>query len=260
MLRGGVWETNFENDFGIDNQVHDIVAYLRQLRPLGHTLQELMALLRLGFKRDRTLADFCKIHQIDDQHSRDLLLLIYSLLIRSPSSRFKNASFPSRFGLPASDDVGKANMRQSYLLAKKACQNGAMTNRFFVVLHSDRKRFICGDGYLDWLSSSLPVVRGRALIPLTPNLCIYVCTPMVMRKGRNCASLRAAPWMVDRINEVVQIYSKERLFFLGRKPQLLSEFVKRQFLEHADYSVNLLEMFDEIAEPKSRWSWNGVRA
>lgn len=256
MLRGGVWETNFEREFDIDNQVHNIIAYLRQLKPLGNTLLEFVALLRLGLKRDRTLADLCKIHHINDQYSRDLLLLIYSLLIRSPSNRFKNASFPSHFGLPVSDDAGKANVRQSYLLAKRACQNGAMTNRFFVVLHSDWKRFICGDGYLDWLSSSLPSVRGRALIPLTPNLCIYVCTPMVMRKGRNCASLRAAPWMVDQINEIVQIYSRDKLFFLGRKPQLTNEFSKRQFLEHADYSVDLLDMFDEIAEPKSKRSWN----
>ncbi|WP_210168344.1 hypothetical protein [Devosia sp. Root685] len=256
MLRGGVWETNFESDFDIDDQVHDIIAYLRQLSPLGHTLSEFMALLRLGLKKDRKLADLCKIHHISDQRSRDLLLLLYSLLIRSPSNRFKNASFPSHFGLPMSDDVGKANMRQSYLLAKGACQSGVLTNRFFVVLHSDWKNFICGDGYLDWLSGSLPSVRGRALIPLTPNLCIYVCTPRVMRKDRNCASLRAAPWMVDQINEIVQIYSKDKLFFRGRRPQLTNEFTKRQFLEHSDYSVDLLDMFDEIAEPKSKWSWN----
>ncbi|GLQ58063.1 hypothetical protein GCM10010862_53220 [Devosia nitrariae] len=62
--------------------------------------------------------------------------------------------------------------------------------------------------------------------------------------------------MVDQINEIVQIYSRDKLFFLGRKPQLTNEFSKRQFLEHADYSVDLLDMFDEIAEPKSKRSWN----
>lgn len=251
MLRGSVWETNFENEFDIDNKVHDIVARLNNLKPLGYDLSEFTAIFRLLLKKERTLTDLSKVHHISDAHSRDLLLLIYSLLIRSPSNRFKNASFPSHFGLPASDNVGKANMRQSYLLAKKACQNGAMTNRFFVVLHSGWKRFICGDGYLDWLSGSLPSVRGRALIPLTPNICIYVCTPMVMQTGRNFASLRATPWMVDKINEITQIYSRDKLFFLGSKPHLKNEFIKREFLEHADYSVDLLGMFDEIAEPKS---------
>lgn len=242
---------NFESEFDIDSQVHDIIARLRQLRPLGYTRSESLALLGLVLKKDRKLADFCKFYHIDDRYSRDLLLLIYSLLIRSPSNRFKNASFPSRFGLPMNEDVGKANMRQSYLLAKRAYQSGAMTNRFFTVLHSDWKKFICGDGYLDWLSGSLPSVRGRALIPLTPKLCIYVCTPMVMRKDRNCASLRAAPWMVEQINEIVQIYSRDKLFFLGRRPKITNEFKKRDFLEHSDYSVNLLDMLDEISEPKS---------
>jgi hypothetical protein len=210
----------------------------------------------LALKKDRTLADLSKFHHIQEQANRELLLLLYSLLIRSPSTRFKFETFPSRFGLPANEEVGKANMRQSYLLAKKLCLDGVMTNRFFVVLHSPFKKFICGDGCLDWLSGSLQANRidGRALIPLTPHLCVYVCTPTSMRTNRNCASLRAPPWMVDQVNEITQIYSCDKLFFLGRKPSLTDPFRQRKFLQHSNYTVELLTMFDDVARLKSPWS------
>lgn len=256
LFRGGVWgQTNFEREFDIDNEVHRIIGNLKSVKPLGQPPSPIQSILKSIRKKDRTLAETCAIHHMEEQVSRDLLLLLFSLLIRSPSYRWKYENFPAQFGLPVSENVGKANMRQSYLLAKKLCQRGVMTNRFFVVLHSDHKQFICGDGYLDWLSGSLQAnrINGRALIPLTPHLCVYVCTPMAMRTNRNCAALRAPPWMVDRVNEITQVYSRDRLFFLGRKPRLTDDFLKRQFLEHSNYRVDLLDELDEIAQPKLHW-------
>lgn len=252
LFRGDVWgETNFEDEFDIDNDVHRIIDRLRALRPLGAPLSGLESGWRSFRKSDRIIRETCLKHIIDERFSRDLLLLLYSLLIRSPSYRSKYETFPTQFGLPVSEDVGKANMRQTYLLAKKICRNGVMTNRFFVILHSDYSRFVCGDGYLDWLSGSLQAnrVNGRALIPLTPNLCIYISTPIAMRTNRNCAAIRAAPWMVERVNEITQVYSRDRLFFLGRKPRLTDNFRKKQFLEHGSYRVDLLDQLDEIADP-----------
>lgn len=256
LFRGDVWgETNFEDEFDIDNEVHRVVDNLEALKPLGQPFSKFESWWKSIRKKDRVLTETCAKHHIEDQASRDVLLLLYSLLIRSPSYRSKYENFPAQFGLPVSENVGKANMRQSYLLAKKLCQKGLMTNRFFVILHSDHSRFICGDGYLDWLSGSLQAnqVSGRALIPLTPHLCIYICTPIAMRTNRNCAAIRAAPWMVERVNEITQVYSRDRLFFLGRKPRLTDDFLKRQFLEHSNYRVDLLDQLDEIAQPEPRW-------
>ncbi|MDE0965552.1 MAG: hypothetical protein OSB73_20690, partial [Candidatus Latescibacteria bacterium] len=256
LFRGHVWgESNFENEFDIDDKIHKIIANLKSLKPRGEHISPLISWWKSIRKNDLVLNDTCAKHHIKEQDSRDLLLFLYSLLIRSPSYRSKYEKFPAQFGLPVSENVGKANMRQSYLLAKKLCQEGVMTNRFFVILHSDHSRFICGDGYLDWLSGSLQArrVNGRALIPLTPHLCVYICTPMAMRTDRNCAAIRAAPWMVERVNEITQVYSRDRLFFLGRKPQLSENFLKREFLEHSNYKVDLLDKLDEIAQPNTHW-------
>lgn len=150
---------------------------------------------------------------------------------------------------PPDEEVGKANMRQNYLAAKKLCETGRLSHQFFVIIHSRFKKFVFGDGSLDWLTGSLMMERvdGRALIPLTPNICVYFCTPRSMRPTMNCASFSAAPWMVDRINDIVQIYAGERIFFLGAPPEIKDSFRQKQFLEHKERTDYLIEMLDEVA-------------
>ncbi|QIG79629.1 hypothetical protein [Stakelama tenebrarum] len=252
MHRGsGYWETNFESDFGIDTKIHSIIAALRDCRPLGRTPAEVLSLLKLAFRKDRSLRDLSKFHHIDERTHRDLLLLIYSLLICSPSNRSKWERFPLKAGLPVSENVGKANMYQQYRHARKLCENGYISLHAFVLLRAPPwKHFICGDGYLDWLTGSLTAMRinGRALLPLTPDLCIYFCTlNSKLESAPNCAALTAAPWMVDWVNDITQIYSRDRLFFRGNPPKLTNPFRQREFYEYAEPTDKLLEMLDEVA-------------
>jgi hypothetical protein len=255
LFRGHIWgESNFEAEFDIDDDVHRIIPHLQSLKPLGGPFSALESWWKSVRKVDRSLTETCARYHIEDQDSRKLLLFLFSLLIRSPSYRSKYEQFPIQFGLPACENVGKANMRQNYLLAKRICHDGVMTNRFFVILHADHSRFICGDGYLDGLSGSLQAgrVSGRALMPLTPHLCVYICTPTAMRTERNCIAIRAAPWVVERVNEITQVYSRDRLFFLGREPRLTHHFVQQQFLEYSNHQVDLLDKLDAIAQPELR--------
>ena len=135
-------------------------------------------------------------------------------------------------------------MIQNYSIAKKLCQNGFISNQYFVLLHSPLKKFVFGDGSLDWLTSGLIAnrINGRALLPLTPHICVYFCTPMSMRTTPNCASLSAAPWMVDWVNQITQTYSKDQLFFLGKPPKLIDAFHQQKFLEHKEKTDALIGM------------------
>lgn len=247
IWQGSDWAYNFEDEFDIDNEVHAIVSTLNDLKPFGRTLGEFASLAKLVFKKDRTLRDMCKFYPLDEKFHRDLLLLIHSLLLRSPANRSKFEGYPKMIGLPADEEIGKINMAQKYALAKKLCQKGLISNQYFVLLHSPWRRFIFGDGCLDWLTGGLHAnrINGRALIPLTPNLCVYFCTPASMRTTPNCASLSVAPWMVDSINENTQVYSKDKLFFLGKAPALTEAFRLGKFLEHKKKSDALIEMLDE---------------
>lgn len=248
LLRGkGVWETNFEHQFDIDDKIHGIIDALKGLVPSNDMAAKALSLL---LKKDRPFHDLCGFHHLDEQLHRDLLLLMHSLLIRSPGWRSKYERFPMSFGLPRSEDVGKGNMHGHYRAAKNLCQRGYISLQHFVLLHSPRKKFICGDGYLDWLTAGLMAQRisGRALVPLTPHLCVYFCTLGSQRQSApNCTSLYALPWMVDWANDLTQIYSGERLFFLGKAPKLTQHFLGGQHLEHSDHRDELIDQLDELA-------------
>ncbi len=251
MLQGSLWETNFEDDFlSADDSIPRVIDALLELKPFGRTLAEFLSSIRLLFKRDRKLRDLCKFYHLDESVQRELLLLLLSLLIRSPAHRDKYERYPSIFGLPASEDVGKGNMYQNFRFAKRLCEQELISNQYFVLVHSPLKKFIFGDGTLDWVTSSLLANRicGQVLMPLTPHLCVYFCTPRIMYSTPNCASLSAAPWMVDWINNIVQVYSRDKLFFLGKPPVLTESFRQRQFFEHEKRADALIEMFDGLVE------------
>lgn len=249
MHHGTVWETNFEHEFDIDNDVHNIIRALTDLKPLEATPRDLFRMIGLLGKKDRSLRDISKFYHLDEELHRKFLLLIYSLLIRSPRNRYQYESYSQIVDFPPNEEVGKGNMEQTYKIAKKLCREGPISNQFFVLIHSPLNSFTFGDGNLDWLTSGLRSykITGCTLLPLTPNLCVYFCTPRSMRSTQNVASLSAAPWIVDRINEITQIYSKEKIFFLGKKPNLTSAFQQDQFLEHTHRTEPLIDMLNEIA-------------
>jgi len=140
IFKGSVWESNFENEFDVDSEVHNIVTGIQDLKPFGRTPSEFFSLFKLLLKKDRTLREMCKFYQLDEQLHRKLALLLLSLLIRSPASRSRYEGYPKIIGLLPDEEVGKSNMAQSYRTAKKLCQTGLISNQYFVLLHSPLKK------------------------------------------------------------------------------------------------------------------------
>lgn len=249
MFRETDWKTNFEGDFSVaDNDVHTIVSAILSLKPRGHVIKEVWEIVSLLFKRNRNLGDTCKYYNMDEKIHRSLLNLIMSLLIRSPANRHCYEAYPQLLDMPPDEDTGKANMRQNYQIARHLCETGSVTGQRFVLLHSPLKKFVVGDGYLDWLTPSLTAnrINGRALVPLTPRLCVYFCTPRRTASAKNCASFYAPPWMVEEVNEISQIYSRDKLFYLGRKPKITEAFRRRVFLEHSKKQDRIIDMLNSI--------------
>ncbi len=263
IFQGTQFVTNFESEFDIDDKIHSVIKSLQALKPIGTSVSDFAYLIKKLFKRDRDLRDICRFYDLDQELHRDLLLLIMSLLIRSPANRFRYESYPGLIGLPPNEEVGKMNMMNAYRSAKDTCLYGSLSNQYFVILRAGFGNFICGDGALDWLSANVNgrSLNGRALIPLTPRICIYFCTPMSMRSSPNCAVLNAAPWMVDWINDITQTYSKDQLFYRYQRPKLTEAFKRGEFLAHGKRSDALLDMLDELAGiPRSNpYQISGVR-
>ncbi len=233
----GPWPADFEDDFIIDNEVHNIIDALVGLSPdgikPGHVTQSFM----------------------DDEACRKLLLFALSLIIRIPSNRHRFELYPTMIGLPPNIEIGKANMNGHYRLARDFCKSSSIISINFTVLYSVEPAFTYGDGCLDWLSSGLLSygINGKAILTLTPYIAIYINTPTFTRSNKNITAVRATQFMIDRLNFIVQMYSKNRVFFLGRKPEETKEFRANEFYEHADHTDPLLEELDAISGTKNKF-------
>lgn len=251
VLLNGPWTTNFEADFAkADDSINTVLSSLKNYKAKGgESFWDFLKLMSLLFKRDRKLRDLCRYYKMDPQLTSSLALLTASLLIRLPARRHAYEQVSEWVGLPPDPNVGKMNMRQFYQIASRGIERDAGRGIFFVLIRSPWKEFVYGDGVLDWISDSLAGmhIHGRALLPLTPNLCLYVSTPRVRRGNHNCACFYAAPWIVDSVNEFTQIYSRDQLFFRSQKPTLSEHFRNGQFFAHEVHRDSFFDMLDDAA-------------
>ena len=242
------WKTNFEALFQCaDNSIEQVLFKLNFLKKKDLVIS---ALAKLSWKivaRKVGFEDICDIHLIEEGLHRKLLLIICSLLVRSPASRFPYESSHPLGDLPPDRNIEKLNLRQAFVYARDICESGKIDHQAIVLMHCPEGRFIFGDGTLDEITDTLHIgkLRGRALIPLTPKLCVYLRTQPVTGPTYNCASLIATPWMINRVNEIVQIYSKDRLFYFGKPPSLSEYFLANQFLQ-LNGPDPLLDFLDEV--------------
>lgn len=256
VLLNGPWTTNFEDDFdAADNSIHHVLAKLDVMPARGgKNFADFISLMSLLRKRDRSLSDMCRFYEMNRDDLLSLARLLMSLLIRLPARRHKYEHVPQLFDLPPDENVGKLNMRQFYGIARDSIERDAYSSLFFILIRAPLREFVYGDGVLDWMTDSLVGlhIRGRALVPLTPKLCVYMCTPETRRGPYNCASFFAAPWIVEAINEITQIYSKEHLFFRSKKlPRLTRHFRLGEFLSHEKQQDSLVALLDEVAGGKN---------
>lgn len=258
LFKNNLWESNFEKEFSIDNEINRIIDTLTSLKPLGRTPREFINLLFLIFKKDRSLKDMCHYYDMDEKTHRNLLALLYSLAIRSPARRFQYERTGMDWGFPPSEDMGKMNMFQHFMGAKRLFDQGSLSGHRFVILHSPMKKFCFGDGMFDLINTNLPGngiggmigIGGRFLVALTPNLCVYFCTTNSRDKSKNTASISVAPWIVDWVNEIVQIYSGNIIFYSGKPPKITEHFKQGNFLKHNYRKDSLINMLDDVAGVK----------
>lgn len=101
--------------------------------------------------------------------------------------------------------------------------------RFFF---SESSEFIFGDGFYHNISIDGVCCEPdiRILVPLTPNLTVLYVRPMAYMVEPKLMTRLASHELVMRVNETVQIYSKEYLFYRSEKPTLSKHFFTREHL------------------------------
>jgi hypothetical protein len=249
------WEHKYEGFFdAADNQIHDVVSDLRlkySIPKESIISRSLNSVKNLVSKPN--MFEVIRTCSLPSGFENKLILMLISLLLRSPSYRSK-LTLPLR--LPDGNTVpiipNEGGDLNHYFRSLNWLTPGAINSQFVYVffLWSPKAQFIFGDGLAQSiLSSNSPnSPSGDCIIPLLPDLCVYLSTSNSVRSKRKAAMLRVGPDAVALVNRLTQIYSSKEVFYSSAKPELSEHFVKGQHLV-VDYKASLLfQLLNSVVE------------
>jgi hypothetical protein len=175
----------------------------------------------------------------------DLTECITSLIVRSPAFRYSVRSTVDKIraevgfdDLDCADSLVGMNMRHCQRLFSRAMTRQGK----FVVLDSGAREFIFGDGFLHNFSSTTnsPLIP-RCLVPLTPSMSVLYSRPLSYRSDPKLMTLQLLPDEVDFLNDTIQIYSRDFIFFRTERPALIAQFTQRKFLQYRHHKQPWLD-------------------
>ncbi|WP_439544538.1 hypothetical protein [Hyphomicrobium sp.] len=179
--------------------------------------------------------------------------VLASLVVRSPLMRHRIAcgvegardAFPS-LDIIADTSIVAANMRP---LLAAFTRRMLVTGKFAVLLSEDRE-LIFGDGFF----STFPTnghVSGfhRWIIPMTPSMAVLYTCPFRYVSNCELATIVLRKDEVDFLNLLVQVYSRDRIFYRSDRPVIHEAFLVREHMQltgHSDPELDCL--FASVAE------------
>lgn len=250
MKPGGPWDSSFEPIFNKpDGEMGEFVRWLSTLDvpPIGS---------------DRPMVERIVPQPLFQEEQHRFARVTASLLARSPgirhSIRLTTEYFRERFGLadPTADKTLIAfNQRGLYDCYRKRMENSGR----WAILFSDEREFIAGDGFFhNFPASQDGINSGRKLVlPILPTAAVVYMLPGQHPTEPRLVTLRVSAAEVSRINEVVQVYAQDFLFFRDEMPKLLNAFKLGRHQIFENHGNDWLDgLLDDLSQ-YNRWGPGG---
>lgn len=216
------WDQNFESVFqNADSNFSQIISWLESL------------------KREHRIGQPCRERFLPQNASDNDLFVkmiecITSLAIRSPMTRFSCISLAERFRGEIPEREKNAliaiNMRDMH---QRAIKSFGLRGKAAIIFSPNRE-FIFGDGFYHNLGTpSNTPASPRIFVPLTPRMAVLYAIPMQYTREPRISTLVVDADEAEQLNNVIQVYAKNALFFRSEKPSLLPDFLAE---EHRCYS------------------------
>lgn len=220
------WDQNFEPIFDkADKGFQSVISWLQSLE-------------RKNTPDAKTLTDRFIPQNLTDEQIAQLVESIVSLAIRSPMQRETavRTAEAVRGGerLPEweRNSLITMNMRDSHQRA--VSQIG--TRGKFAVLYSPDLEFIFGDGFFHNVRSPVQYQLNsyKILVPITPEISVLYASPRQYITEPRLFTFVITPEEADTLNNMVQIYSRNSLFYRSEKPTIIPEYEEAEHMEYAD--------------------------
>lgn len=245
---GGPWDSTFEPLFNqADSEMSDVIAWMATLEathadPLGPILPRIQA------------------QGVNAIQLEQLARTMASLVARSPqirnTIRITIEHHREGFGLKESaapKALIAANQHGLYDAYRKRLE---LSGRW-AVLFTDNIEFISGDGFLHNFPSSVDGFNSnrKSILPLTPEMCLAYILPMHYPSDPKLVTIRLSDHEVHIMNEFVQIYSSDFLFFRSQKPEVFPHFFSGG---HLQLKYHQHEWLDRLLDDLSQYNhWGG---
>jgi hypothetical protein len=223
---GGPWDETFEPKFdAADGAFTTLVPWLGSLDTGSEKPSDEL--------RHRFLPQ-----NLPPNQNHNLAICIASLVARSPLTRERIRhsieSFHNKHaikGYKAPDHLIGMNRRNLFEGYARRIETGGK----FIVLLSDSREFIFGDGFLNNFPLD-PMCHSatKCVIPMTPGISVIYVRPISYRIMPRVLTIRLSDREVNFFNDLVQVYSAREIFYRAMKPDLTSSFdgEHRQYLYH----------------------------
>ena len=183
-----------------------------------------------------------------------------SLIVRSPRLRYLSEKHSAEF------QVRHFGFREPHNLHQTAGGNlrrlqqpfarGIRTGGKFGFLVADEGSFVFGDGLMSNINPSPDrMPHPMAMVAFTPNVAVMWFSPTSYPFFPEGVSLRLSGEEVSRFNEIVQIYARDNLFYVGEPPELHEAFRECQhYIVHTNGSNHRTPIVDGwMAEVLEVW-------
>ncbi|MBP1881946.1 hypothetical protein [Sinorhizobium mexicanum] len=230
---GGPWSYSFESKFdAVDSR-------------LPYLTTELLAFEAKPSNDTESIKDRLEAHAVSEEFLREIGLTLASLIVRSPRHRntiaLTTEYYRSRMGF-SEPEVSK-NLINMNLAHKFDLIGPNFSGGKYIIAYSDECEFIFGDGFYTNMAHEHSIGHQKTVTPITPVMTVIYTKPTRYSTQPKLMTIRLTKQEVLSFNDLVQIYSKDQLFYRSQKPVLAESFVRQEFLEFRYHEVPWLEGF-----------------
>lgn len=170
----------------------------------------------------------------DDATLAALTESVVSLAVRSPMNRQAACGLAEKFRGPLPSRERNSIIGLNMRLTQRRVSDVIGSRAKFCVIFSPQREFIFGDGFFSNIRSpGEGLMTHRVLAPITPNLAVLIVRPQQCRPDPRLVTLVATPAEVDAMNQAVQIYARDALFYRSERPEVTDAFRQQTHLLYA---------------------------
>jgi hypothetical protein len=234
---GDPWEHTIETAFqSADSNIKPVVEYLLSQKP------------KAGFSKRQLEKRMSGFDMPKDKRAQ-LGECIASLIVRSPAFRnlMRLTADSGRDGLAYDSATDANNLIASNIgIEYRRISRSLKTGGKMVIMYSEASEFIYGDGFLHNLGGG---AGSKFFVPLTPDMAVAFTSPLVYFSPPDGAAILLSKGEIRQCNEIMQVYSKDYIYFRQECPTLTPQFRSRHFLQY-DYHQH--PWLDEVLYVASR--------